>query len=216
MLALIMAGGEGSRLNLGEKPLILVNGKPMIAYIVDAFRSAGCEPVVSASPRTPMTINWCTTHGIAFYKSEGRGYIDDMIEAVEELDENHPLFVCVSDIPGITADTIRGIRETYFSCGEDALSVWVPARLVRSCRGGMPYREQIHGVEACPAGINILRGDRIALVQNETALLLDEPGLALNVNTRADLAAAEMFLAERALKNPDGNCSDLNTIRPNL
>ena len=215
MRALIMAGGEGSRLNLGEKPLILVNGRPMIAYIIDAFRSAGCEPVVAASLRTPMTMNWCRAQGIAFCTSEGRGYIDDMIGAVEELDEDKPLFVSVSDIPGITADTIRSIRETYFSCGEDALSVWVPARLVRSCRGGMPYREQIHGVEACPAGINILRGDRISCVQSETTLLLDDPGLALNINTRADLAAAEMFLAERALKNPGGNCGDLNTIRPN-
>src|SRR5208337_4068168 len=122
MHALIMAGGEGSRLNLGEKPLILVNGKPMIAYIVDAFRSAGCEPVVAASLRTPMTMNWCRAHGIAFCKSEGRGYVDDMTDVVEGLDEDKPLFVCVSDIPGITANTIRCIRDAYFSKGEDALS----------------------------------------------------------------------------------------------
>jgi adenosylcobinamide-phosphate guanylyltransferase len=215
MHALIMAGGEGSRLNLGEKPLILVNGKPMIAYIVDAFYSAGCEPVVATSPKTPMTMNWCRARDIPFCKSEGRGYIEDMIDAVEKLDEDKPLFVCVSDIPGITVETIRCIQEAYFSNETDALSVWVPTRLVRSCRGGMPYQEQIHGVEACPAGINILRGDRIACVQSETTLLLDDPGLALNINTRADLAAAEMFLTERALNNPEGNCGDLNTIRPN-
>ena len=215
MLALIMAGGEGSRLNLGEKPLILVNGKPMIAYIVDAFRSAGCEPVVATSPRTPMTMNWCMIQGIPFCKSEGRGYIDDMIEAVEELDEDKPLFVCVSDIPGITPENIRYIQQVYRSEGDDALSVWVPARLVKSCRGGMPYREHIRGIEACPAGVNILRGDKISKVQSEFALLIDDPGLSLNVNTQGDLAAAEMFLAERALKSPDGNCGDLNTIRPN-
>ena len=201
MRALIMAGGEGSRLNLGEKPLIPVNGQPMIAYVVEAFRSAGCEPVVAISPRTPMTLNWCRALGVAFCKSEGHGYIDDMIDAVEELDEQESLFICVSDIPGITSDNIRYIWDTYASVGNDALSVWVPANLVKSCRGGMPYREHIHGIEACPAGVNILRADQITEVQSEFALLLDDPGLALNVNTRADLAAAELFLQERAALN---------------
>ena len=41
MHALIMAGGSGSRLNLGEKPLILIGGRPMISYVIDAFLSAG-------------------------------------------------------------------------------------------------------------------------------------------------------------------------------
>jgi adenosylcobinamide-phosphate guanylyltransferase len=58
----------------------------------------------------------------------------------------------------------------------------------------MPYREQIGGTDACPAGVNILRGDGIGAEQEEFALLLDEPGLALNVNTREDLARAEAFL----------------------
>jgi adenosylcobinamide-phosphate guanylyltransferase len=58
----------------------------------------------------------------------------------------------------------------------------------------MPYHEQIGGVDACPAGVNILRGDTIFAEQEEFALLLDEPRLALNVNTREDLARTEAFL----------------------
>jgi adenosylcobinamide-phosphate guanylyltransferase len=200
MRALIMAGGEGSRLNLGEKPLIQVNGQPMIEYIVEAFLSVGCEPVVATSPKTPMTMNWCRARGITFCKSEGNGYIEDMIYAVNELDENGPLFVCVSDIPGITPENVRTIRDTYATEGSDALSVWIPATLVKSCRGGMPYREPIHGIEACPAGVNILRGDQISVVQDEFALLLEDPGLSLNVNTRTDLIAAERFLKERSAR----------------
>ncbi len=74
-----------------------------------------------------------------------------------------------------------------------------------SCRtgqlhaGGMPYRETVNRVEACPAGVNILRGDLIDRPQDELQLLLDEPGLALNVNTRADRARAEDFLRSRSL-----------------
>ncbi len=53
--------------------------------------------------------------------------------------------------------------------------------------------------DACPAGVNILRGDGIGPEQDEFALLLDEPRLALNVNTREDLARTEAFLTANAL-----------------
>jgi adenosylcobinamide-phosphate guanylyltransferase len=194
MFALIMAGGSGSRLNLGEKPLIPIRGRPMIAYVIDAFCAGGFDPVVAASPNTPMTMNWCRAHSIAFCKAEGRGYVEDMISAVEILDERHPLFVCVSDIPCLTAKVIRQIAEVYHMSGKDACSAWVPADLFHSCRGSISYREKVNGIEACPAGINILRGDLISQPQEELQVLLNEPGLALNVNTRADLAKAEEFI----------------------
>jgi adenosylcobinamide-phosphate guanylyltransferase len=199
MRALIMAGGTGSRLNLGEKPLLLIGGKPMISYIIDAFLSSGFEPVVAASSGTPMTINWCHANNIAVCKTDGSGFVNDMISAVRMINEILPLFICVSDIPGITPEIIRMIAEAYFSSGKDACSVWVPAELVDTCRTGMPYREIIHGTVSCPAGINILRGDRIDLPQDEFKVLLNEPGLALNVNTRSDRTRAEHFLRYRHL-----------------
>jgi adenosylcobinamide-phosphate guanylyltransferase len=194
MHALIMAGGAGSRLARGEKPLSLVCGRPMISYITDAFRSAWCEPVVVVSPKTPMTANWCRAQDIAVVRTEGDGYIEDMMSAVRLLEEELPLVISVSDIPCITPAIITIILRSYHNCGKDALSTWVPAHRVKSCRGGMPYHEQISGVEACPAGVNILRGDGIDAEQEEFALLMDEPRLALNINTREDLARTEAFL----------------------
>ncbi|MDD1689174.1 MAG: NTP transferase domain-containing protein [Methanoregula sp.] len=194
MRALIMAGGAGSRLNLGEKPLILINGQPMITYVIRAFQQAGCEPIVAVSPKTPMTANWCRAQNLAICRTGGNGFIEDMVHAIGILEEEKPLFISVSDIPCITGDTVTSIEEAYGSAGTDALSTWIPASRVKSRRGGMPYREQIHGIEACPAGINILRGDRADKVQEEFSLLLDEPCLALNVNTRADLEEAEIYL----------------------
>lgn len=194
MRALIMAGGSGSRLARGEKPLIPLCGKPMISYVTDAFRAAGHEPVVVTSQKTPMTANWCRAHGIAVVRTKGEGFIEDMVSAVRFLDDDQPLFICVSDIPCLTPLIIETIHRSYQNCGKDALSTWVPAVRVRSCRGGMPYRESVQGIDACPAGINILRGDRMDSEQVEYALLLDEPGLAFNVNTSDDLARTEVFL----------------------
>lgn len=198
MRALIMAGGGGSRLGRGEKPLTLVCGRPMLSYVTGAFHAAGCEPVVAVSSRTPMTANWCRAHGIAILRTEGSGYIGDMIGAVRHLGEDRPVMISVADIPCITPAVVRSVLDSYERCGKDALSVWIPANRVRSCRGSMPYRERVGGVEACPAGVNILRGDRIDREQEEFALLLDEPLLALNVNTPEDLARAEALISGKA------------------
>jgi adenosylcobinamide-phosphate guanylyltransferase len=196
MRAVIMAGGAGSRLGRGEKPLSLVCGRPMISYVADVFRSAGCEPVVVVSPNTPMTANWCRAQGIAVVRTEGVGYVEDMVSAIQHLEEEQPIIISVSDIPCIIPSIITTILQSYQDCGKDALSTWVPAHRVKSCRGSMPYHKQIGGVEACPVGVNILHGNNIDAEQEEFALLLDDPRLALNVNTQDDLIRTEAFLLE--------------------
>ena len=196
MYALIMAGGAGSRLNLGEKPLIQICGRPLISYVIDAFQGAGCEPVVAASFQTPMTLNWCRANGIEFCKTDGAGYIEDMVSAVGMLEEEKPLFVSASDLPCITTDIIHTITGAYRLSGKDACSVWVPETLVTSSSEGMPYREEIQGITACPAGVNILKGALIVQPQNELQLILEEPRLALNVNTKEDLEKAGIFIKQ--------------------
>jgi len=191
---LIMAGGCGSRLNLGEKPLASVCGRPMISYVIEAFKNAGCEPVVGTSLNTPMTQNWCRAHTIPFFRSSGSGYIEDLVETVTELEESGPLFVSVCDIPCINAECILEILHEYSGSGLEACSTWIPSTQVKACRESMPYREQVDGIEACPAGINILRGDCIDRPQQELKILLATPRLCLNINTRQDLKEAELFI----------------------
>lgn len=195
MLALIMAGGEGNRLNMGEKPLVSVAGTPMIARVIAAFISADCDVVVALSNRTPMTRNWCRASGIDYVPTGGSGYVEDMVEAVTVLGEMRPLFVAVSDLPCLTSGIIEKIRLAYAGSGKDACSTWVPLSLMdkeRSCQ----YTEPVDGIEACPAGINILKGDLITRPQDEIRLLLNEPRLAFNINTRADLEFVNSFLLQ--------------------
>jgi adenosylcobinamide-phosphate guanylyltransferase len=196
MRALIMAGGAGSRLNLGEKPLVTCVGRPMISYVVDAFSNAEYEPVVAITSRTPMTQNWCRAHDISFCMASGKGYIEDMVEVVTLLEETLSLFVSVSDIPCITPHILRTIYDRYIDSGKDACSTWVPASLMHSDLGETVCHEHVDNIVACPVGVNILRGDRITEPQEELQLLLSDPRLAMNVNTRADLVRAEGFIRE--------------------
>lgn len=187
MDALILAGGSGSRLDLGEKPLVTIQGKPMIGYVIDAFRSAGYEVVVVLTKKTPFTRNWCRVHGIPHFTASGSGYIGDIREAAEFLDERGPFFTCVADLPCLNQEVIMEIGERYLASGKEACSVWVPRDLVLDAGCSPAYTREICGVLACPVGINIIRGDLIAREQEEFPLLLRERSLVFNINTRDEL-----------------------------
>jgi adenosylcobinamide-phosphate guanylyltransferase len=203
MLALIMAGGRGTRLNKGEKPLVSIYGAPMISYVHRALTAARLDPVVVTSPQTPMTFEWCKANGIERCHADGRGFIEDTIQAVQTLGEHHPVFVCVSDIPCVTCKCIQFVAESYRLSGKEACSSWVPSYLFPGFNRDLPYLGMIDGIEAYPAGVNILRGDIIKQPQQEVCLLIHDPGLALNVNTHADLAAAEDFLKRKNNNSPE-------------
>ena len=196
-----MAGGAGRRLMAGEKPLLLVNDRPMVAWVTEAFRGAGCEPVVVTSSQTPMTSNWCRAQGITVQSTSGRGYIEDMIEAALARDEENPLFVSACDLPCIRPDSIRRIRKLYEDSHKDACSVWVPVSLTNAAAESMPYHETVEGIDACPSGVNILRGDRITKPQDELKILLRDCGLAFNVNTVDDRDRAEEFFSMQSRHN---------------
>jgi adenosylcobinamide-phosphate guanylyltransferase len=187
MLALILAGGEGSRLGLGEKPLVDICGRPMVARVLDAFTSAGLEAMVVASARTPMTLNYLRAQGIPFYRAQGRGYVEDLVEAITALDVSAPFFTSVADIPCIRSEHVKMIQEAYFSQEKPALSSWVPRDLcpANGCR--TEYSEMVDGVPAVPAGVNILLGEQIREPQEEYRLLIRDAALARNVNTPEDL-----------------------------
>ncbi|RQD82570.1 MAG: 5-deoxyadenosylcobinamide phosphate nucleotidyltransferase [Methanocalculus sp. MSAO_Arc2] len=188
MRVLIMAGGEGSRLNMGEKPLVRIADRPMISWVIDAYRTAGFNPVIVTSERTPYTKNWCRTNDLTFVSTEGLGYLNDLSMAVEVLGEDGAFFISVSDIPCLRAGTIRAIHDAYQDSGMDACSTWVPLSLCNEYGTEPRYQLDVDGIPASPAGINIMNGSRMHQEQEELKLLLHEPGLVFNVNTRSELA----------------------------
>ena len=197
MLALIVAGGRGTRLNMGEKPLVRICDRPMIAYVTDAFCAAGIEPVAVLSPSVPQTGNWCRAHGITTFRAEGAGYVEDITECIAMLDIAEPVFSSVSDIPCLTPEIIITVLDAYRTAGTDACSVWVPAALCRQVGITPVYVERIGGTDAVPCGINILNGAKNGEVQEETPLVINSLRLAVNVNTPADISAAHRILLSR-------------------
>nr|WP_245323382.1 NTP transferase domain-containing protein [Methanomicrobium sp. W14] len=180
-------------MNLGEKPLVTVLGRPMISYVISAFMDAGYEILVVVSQNVPMTRNWCRANNIDFYQSKGNGYIEDLVDCITEIGVTTPFFTCVADVPGIRSVDIERIRDLYEKSDLPACSVWVPKIYFSENNCKCSYYETVDGVVCCPAGVNVLDGKNIAGEQEELKVLLDEPALAFNVNTREELLQAENY-----------------------
>lgn len=201
MLGLILAGGRGARFGGGEKPLALCNGLPLIERVADALREAKVEPVVVASPRTPYTQNWCRAHDILCICTGGAGYVEDLVEAVSLLGLDEPVLTVAADLPCLSSAIVEQVVRVYRSQPCPALSVWVP---VGDGASALPYVDVIDGRQAIPAGINVLHAGQMGDLQEECRLLIDDPSIRHNVNTRAALTAAERHLAGDQLRPDPG------------
>lgn len=191
MLGLILAGGLGSRLGLGEKPLVRVRDQPMLWYVVRAFIEAGEEAIVVTTRRTPYTANWCRAQGIETVLTGGAGYIDDIAEAATLLDLDAPFFTCGADLPCLTGAVIRSVASAHRQSALPACSTWVPVAL-REARGYSVHSSlQIGQALVTPAGLNILNGSMMDREQEELQIISADLALVCNVNTRADQLLAE-------------------------
>jgi adenosylcobinamide-phosphate guanylyltransferase len=187
-----MAGGFGQRLGMGEKPCVELLGKPLIAYVIDTLRaSENIDRVfVAVSPVTPRTeimIQERYKGEVRVIRTFGGNYVGDMIHAVETAETVGPVMIIMSDLPLINPELIDLVIEKYKEEGKPALSVYIPINI---CKGAGIRPDTVFNKDGkliVPVGINILDSSQIRKEQEDFNLILDNPKLAINVNTVQDL-----------------------------
>jgi len=193
MIALVMAGGEGTRMKLREeKPLLKVGGRPMIGHVVNALKNAGKvdEIVVAVSHHTPKTAKMVRAFSVRVLKTPGKDYVSDMQYAVKKLKLSRVLTVS-ADLPLITVEVIDEVVEYYEHCGKPALVVAVPVETRERLGLEADYAFEAKGRRLVPSGINVINGGRIDDVKlEEEVFIVDREEIAVNVNTVGDLKIA--------------------------
>jgi adenosylcobinamide-phosphate guanylyltransferase len=190
-----MAGGKGSRLGMGEKPLVKLFGRPLIDYVVSALLDSSADRIfVAATENVPMTRKWALERELCVVDTKGKGFVTDMVEAVEMARVAEPILIVMADLPLVTPDLIDEIMETYEKRPEPALSTHTPLDLHRRL-GRRPdslfnYRSQL----IVPSGINILDGANIREEQEDYHLIMERIELAVNVNVVEDLKLCESIM----------------------
>ncbi|MGZ7047442.1 MAG: NTP transferase domain-containing protein, partial [Methanobacterium sp.] len=182
--ALIMAGGKGVRMEANaEKPLLKINGKPMIQYIIDALESSKKidEIIVATSKNTPETTEYLKSRGIKTIITSGEDYINDLGMILSKYSESDVLLTITADLPLITGEIIDYVISMYEKSPKPAMSVMVPVNIYE--KYGLKPTSTIDNV--VPSGLNILIG--INKTQNEEVLIIEKIELALNINTCEDI-----------------------------
>lgn len=190
-----MAGGRGSRLKMGEKPLVTLFGRHLIDYVALALEDSSVDRIfVSATENVPQTREWAIKRGLAVVETGSYGYVADMIEAVQKARVTDPIMIIMADLPLVTPDLIDEIIDVYESRPEPALSTHTPlelhSRLDRRPDSLFNYRGRL----IVPAGINVLNGAEIEKEQEDFHLIMERIELAVNVNVPSDLKLCERIM----------------------
>ncbi|MDY0266320.1 MAG: NTP transferase domain-containing protein [Methanimicrococcus sp.] len=200
MDALIMAGGLAQRMGCGEKSCIDLNGQPLIGYIIDALKGAeGIDQihvsVTKATPKTKTLIEENYPELNLIEAAEGN-YVGDMIYSIQKAGATGPIMVVMCDLPLIRSNIIEEVLKQYDACEEPALSVYVPISLCKKMgvRPDTVFHKNTKLI--VPTGINILDADDIYNEQPDYNYIVDNPRLAMNVNTPDDLEKCRKMLTD--------------------
>jgi len=186
-----MCGGRGTRLRPAvgdtEKPLVEVDGRPMVDRVVDALEASQVGTIVAAvSPATPETAAWLADReGVRLVETPGEGYVDDLTTALETVET--PVVTVTSDLPLLTG---RLVDRAIEAAAGESLAVCVPQSLVESVGASVDTTVDHEGDPVVPTGLNVVGGgtDRRVVWTSER--------LAVNVNRPPDLRAAERMLSD--------------------
>ena len=183
-LGAVLAGGRGSRLG-GAKATAEVLGRPLLAWSLDALRAAVPDVVVIAKPATPLPDcdapvhrdepeDCHPRHGIVSALRRGGG---------------RPVVVVPCDMPLVPP----ALLEVLLDVVEDGAPAAMPrseGRVHPLCAAYAP--EALSDLEAADRDEPLtLTLDRLGAVVLEADAAADR---MLNVNTRADLAIAEILI----------------------
>lgn len=192
-----MAGGIGKRMLLKEeKPMLLLNGKPMISYVLTALKNSNCFQKIIAlvSNNTPKTAQFLA-NDTEVANSSGIDYVKDL-NYILELIKPNKAFIISADLPLIDSNTIKQIVNAYEKCKKPCLTVMVSKALLDDLDIDSDYRLEYNGKIICNTGISIIDSSKVRGYSNidEEFLIMDKIQVAINVNTKHDLKIAERYI----------------------
>jgi adenosylcobinamide-phosphate guanylyltransferase len=201
-MAAIMCGGKGSRLRgfeKQEKPLLKLNGKTMLELVLDALlRSEEFSKIVAVtSDNTPVTKSYIATNlsrKVDVIETDGVTYSYD-IAAVLNMLRPYTVFVVGSDLPLLGARDVKKIVSQH-SPDHVCTSIVSDKRFVTSMGINPSIIVRINSKEYCHTGISIIDSSKICASSeiDEHYVVIDQTGVAVNVNTRSDLETAQKLM----------------------
>lgn len=186
-VGVVLCGGASTRMG-SDKANLELAGRPLALWVADALRAAGAYPVVAQGGNPPAPL-------VAEPDSTPRaGPLAGLVDALER---HGNVLVCPTDVPTVPTGLLAALVERAHLTG-------APVVLARSDRLepliGHYARESLATLRAgLQAGA---RGPKAVLDAERIPTVPVEASEVLNVNTPADLVAAEAILTARDAAPP--------------
>ena len=197
MIAVIMCGGKAIRMKANlEKPLLKVNGIPMVDLVVSALQRSGkfVRIIAAVSPNAPKTRDFLRSKGLEIIDTAGVGYPQDLTRLLFRLKPER-VMVVPSDIPLLNAEAVKDIVSVTGQGPESAISIVFDIDFVKNI--GVTPSVVVSGY--CHSGITVFETSRIEGESlKEQYLVMNRKEIALNANTKEELELAEKLLIQRA------------------
>jgi len=194
MIALVMAGGKGTRMNSSEEKLLLEYKKPVVFHVIDALKNSNCftKVVAATSSNSPNTKNILEQKGVETFETKGEGYSKDLNSVLQGIEDN--IFVTSGDLPFLDQDIIKSMIEK-FDMGNIWTSFLVSTKFLNSL--GMESDIVIkHEESDCTyTGISIINARKITNLNEieQDYIILDDKRIAFNLNTNEDYRLLNSF-----------------------
>ena len=119
MIALVMAGGKGTRMDSAEEKLLLEYKKPIIFHVIDALKNSNCftKIIAATSSNSPETEKLLQESEIEIISTSGKDFVSDLNFVLRQLDDS--VLITSGDLPLLDDKIIKQIIENY-----DSKNVW--------------------------------------------------------------------------------------------
>jgi GTP:adenosylcobinamide-phosphate guanylyltransferase len=201
---LIMAGGKSLRIKeLGEKPMILLHGQPLIDYVQKAMAEASLikKTYVTISPHTNNTLEHLKKkikdYPLQIIQTPGIDYVEDLRYAINNFKLSNVL-ICPADTPLLRGKLLDCVIKEFFRAGKPSLVTVVPIKLVLSLGLEPTTTMRINDSEMVPTGINVVKGEEMitGATLEEDYFKVNLKEFAVNINRKKDLEIAEKLLKD--------------------
>jgi len=176
MIAIVMAGGKGSRMNFMEKPLIKIEGKTILERVASALSKADLDISVAVSGYAPKTAEKARDMGLRVVETPGKGYVEDCQFLFNELNL-HVALVVSADLPFISSRVVKDVIREYGKV-KKPVCVAIPERDYISMGFSPSITIEEDNKRLVPVGINIMEKEE----REDHIYIIDGRG-GININT---------------------------------
>ena len=173
-------------------------GKPLIRIVIEATKQSKkiTETVVAVTSVSPNTTKEAKKAAVKVVETDGKGYHEDLQQAVQAANIKCPVMIVSADLPLLTGEFLDEIVNEYEEARKPALTVLIPEEAFRKygISAASPFEHD--GKMYAVSGINIIDGQRIREEQEQKVLVSSRPEAVFTVNSTEDLETAKKYLQQ--------------------